>query len=260
MDIKQRLTTPVVIALLLVTATFGIAYGVHIIIDGNPADWPAPGPLATKVTDPQEASTPDDTNVSAVWFTADTIAVFGRIDTYANTRWTPVTPPFSPYVVFCLDTDNNTATGRTVGLCRNMPGVDYEFQIVGNNGSPTISLLKCDTTSCAVQAATTSVASQNNVTEFSAKLSDMGIDGANCTPSSTIPFAVYFDNADFPPDDNVPDSGTATITLSCPTAVRLVSSSAAEAPSLLALPWAGGILSGLGLALGLRSYRRRQRK
>jgi hypothetical protein len=114
-----------------------------------------------------------------------------------------------------MDTDNDSNSGGAYADCNGMTGIDRfigisAFGAVVYNGVPEGGGVLLGTGTYAIQAA---------ITEISLPLSMLGFSSGTCP--STIPTAIYFNNAISDPNDNVPLSGTFNINCGGPTAVTL---------------------------------------
>jgi len=222
-------------ALLATLVLVPSANAVTIVVDGAVADWGSISPVAT---DSNEGNISSQWNIDKVYWTADLSFLYWRVDTFGNpTGWFPSTG--NPFMWFCMDTDNNTGTGYTVTQCDKMAGVDY-YLVVQRFGSNLFTDLQaCNTGGCASTPAVMSAATANQYTEAKVNLGSLGITETSCTTSTrTINGAVYFDNANTDPDDNVPDSGTFSFNLDCPTSVQLASFNAKAQANHVNLKWA----------------------
>lgn len=213
------------------------ANAVTIVVDGAVADWGSISPVATDTNEPLISA---GWNIDKVYWTADLSFLYWRVDTFGNpTGWFP--PAGEPFMWFCMDTDNNASTGVTIDQCDDMAGVDYYFVIQAFDGSLLTSLKDCTsgTLPCANKSKVASAATANQYTEAKVNLGSLGITEASCTTGTrTINGAVYFDNANTDPDDNVPDSGTFSFNLDCPTSVQLASFNAKAQANHVNLKWA----------------------
>jgi len=225
-------------ALLAAFVLVPAAYALTITVDGAISDWGATAPVAT---DLNESGIPDTWDISAVYQTSDSTFLYWRTDTFGNpTNWNPGYP--YPYMFICMNTDNNVGTGATISQCAGMTGVDHILRLDGDGTStPTTTLLGCAPGCSPVGAAVTNAAFANQYTEARVNLAAMNITPGGCSGTRTIVAAVYFDNSDTPPDDNIPDTGTFSFNLPCPTAVGLAQVSArASSSNLVKVKWQTG--------------------
>ena len=173
--------------------------------------------------------------------------MYWRFDTETATRWTPLSGGV-PFVDICMDTDNNTTTGFTIGVCGNQPGVDFRIRVFGWNNilafDHQIVLLRCTTALCVTVVAGASLSVETlaggAVNEIRARLSDMNITGPSpaCPGGAPIPSSLYFDNGEASNDDNVPNAGFLSANVPCPLPVTLTSFTAARGAGGVELAWA----------------------
>jgi len=219
-------------ALLATLVLVPSANAVTIVVDGAVADWGAISPIAA---DTNEGAIDPKWNIDKVYWTADLSFLYWRVDTFGSpTNWFPFTG--EPFMWFCMDTDNSTSTGVTILQCDNMQGVDYYLVAKNSFGSLVSGLMKCSVT-CVTTSAVTSVATANQYTEAKVNLGSLGITESSCSGTRTINGAVYFDNANTDPDDNVPDTGTFSFDLECPTSVQLASFNAKAQGNHVNVKW-----------------------
>lgn len=242
----RRIIMALAAAMVLLVLSLGIVYAFAIIVDGNPADW---GATAAVAIDPDEPLViQQGADVQNVYATTDATRIFWRFDTFGNTTWT--TGLANHWAFICMDTDNNVATGVSGGSnCLGMTGIDYIIRLDGT--TPTPSLLQCVASCSVVGGATLQAATQNNVTEVSALLSQIGNPGGGCSVPVTIHASVYFDGTDDDPDDHVLDDTDFAVTIPCPTAVTLSDIAArAETNNLPVLPIAAlGLVAVVGVVV-----------
>jgi hypothetical protein len=219
-----------------------------ITIDGLPGDWPTGSPTSLLTTDADEAGITDQAvDVSGVYFTNNTTYLYWRFDTYGTpTRWSDISFTF-PRVYICMNTDNNVGTGASITQCgpsgSPMTGVDFLVLLDGTGPSTMTATMRQCTPGCVVVSDPGLTAAANNTTnttEVRITLSVLGITGPSpsCPGGSPIPSAIYFDNGVTDPDDNIPDSGTLSANIPCPTAVDLTAFTAQAEGAVVALRWA----------------------
>lgn len=246
-----RFLSSALLALALLVFAIGVAYAYVITVDGLGSDW-LPASLIT--TDLNETLINDSWDFKDIYHTTDNTYMYWRFDSYADSVWSNVFGR-SRYVQICMNTDNNTGTGGTISNCNNMQGVDRVLQIFGPKSGIYLNIELYDGSGNQISATGLLAANQGSVNEARVQLSDLGIN-SNCGSSYAMPWAMYWDNQMTDPDDNVPDSGTLTVTINCPTAVTVSSMNArTDAPML---PFAVAGLLGVG-ALGLFVASRRTR-
>jgi len=239
------------LALALVMLAIGVAYAYVITVDGLGSDWLTSSVVAT---DGNETGISDTWDFGDIYHTTDNTYMYWRFDSITNTDWSNVGLSHR-YVQICMNVDNSTVTGSTIGNCNNMAGVDRIMHITGPKTGNSLNVALYDGSWGALSATNLAAANQGSVNEARVQLSDLGIN-PNCSTSYSMPWAMYWDNQTTDPDDNVPNSGTLTVTINCPTAVTVSSMSAkADAPML---PFAAAGLLGVG-ALGFLIVSRRTR-
>jgi len=221
------------------------ALALTITVDGDKVDWGAQAPL---ITDGDEPLITDKWDINEVYVNNNSVNLFVRFNTLANTEWQSNTEFF----YLCLDTDNNTGTGGSISQCASMTGVDFIFRAVNGNIINLRSCVagntnfgQCTAVAGAVLAAGTEVTHPGIGTadenEFSVRLSDLGItEAGSCGGGSfTVKANIYFDNSDTDPDDNVPNSGTVNLPIDCVAlAVRLNSFDATSVAEGIRVNWA----------------------
>jgi hypothetical protein len=230
---SRKIVVALTFALLAALMLSSVASAVTIVVDGvREAAWDGSGGQTPgTILDPNEGAITDGYDIQRVQWTNDPTKLYLLIQTYANTIFTgnPM-----PTIFICLDTDNNSGTGGTYANCNGMTGIDRTILINRStvevyNGDPNTGTVIGN----GIRATAT------NITEVSVNLSDLGLSSAFCPSSITT--AIYFDNGIVDPDDNVPDSGTATISCGAPTAVTLNSLQAQPTTSpVLPLALVGG--------------------
>lgn len=246
-----RFLSSALLALALLVLAIGVAYAYVITVDGNGSEWQA-GSLIT--TDGDEGTITDSWDFKDIYHTTDNTYMYWRFDSYSNSEWASVGIN-ARYVQICMNVDNNTGTGSTIGNCNNMQGVDRILQVYGPKSGNNLNVVLYDGSWNVISATGLLAANQGSVNEARVQLSDLGIN-PNCSSSYTMPWAMYWDNQVTDPDDNVPNAGTLTANINCPTAVTVSSMNAkADAPML---PFAAAGLLGMG-ALGLLIVSRRAR-
>lgn len=231
---------PIALILLAVTVFTSPAFARNITVDGNPADWV--GSSIPPINDANEPSiTLEDLDISNVYYTNTTTNLFFRTDTYGTpTAWTND----NVRLLICLNTDNNTGTGKNIDQCEDtgsQNGVDYVVEInvsvgifrVRTCNGPAAALSGC------IGNTIVDFATQNNVSEIGVSFASIGITQAGCPGAGyTIPTSVYLDNATGDPDDNVLDVGEFTISVSCPLPVTLSSLTAERSDAGVKVAWA----------------------
>ncbi len=241
------------VAFLLALGSAVTAFAITIVIDGDQdAVWTTgsggqtPGHLTT--VDPNESGITDSRDIMDVYWTNDTTNFYLMLQTYATPDLAGF--PTATDVYFCIDTDNNPATGASYANCNGMTGIDRIIQVNATN-NPTV----YDGTFSVVGTGTLGYnpSATTPVIEVSVPLSTMGFTTATCT--QTMPMAIFFDNGTTEPDDNTPDSGTVNVGCGSPTAITLSSldaqSGAASLPLVLAAT-AFVLVAGAGLTLRKR--------
>jgi hypothetical protein len=224
-------------ALLAAVLSGALAHATTISIDGNPIDWPVGSPTSLLATDSNEGDISDPVDLSAVYFTNNVTTMFWRVDTHGSpTRWTNLGSGY-PQMSICMNVDNETGTGFAPTVCANQMGMDYRLLLTGTGASAVdVELRRCDDSSCntVVAGAIVDAATQNDVTEVSARLSDLGV-----TSDRTIPSVVRFVNfVGAEPEDVIRDSGILSATIPGPTAVDLTFFTAQFKDTGVALHWA----------------------
>lgn len=246
-----RVLSSALLALAVLVLAIGVAYAYVITVDGDGSDWLGSSLLTT---DDNEALITDSWDFKDIYHTTDNTYMYWRFDSYDDSVWTNVGINHR-YVQICMNTDNNTSTGGTIGNCNNMQGVDRILQVYGPKIGNNLNVVLYDGSWNVVSATDLAAANQGSVNEARVQLIDLGIN-PNCSSSYTMPWAMYWDNQVGDPDDNVPNTGTLTAPINCPTAVTVSSLNAqADAP---VLPFAAVGLLGVG-ALGLFVVSRRAR-
>ncbi|GEM_PF-4806672 len=251
---QVRILSSMLLAFALFCLALGVAYAYVITVDGSGGDWLA----ASKITtDDDESGISDTWDFKDIYFTTDNTYMYWRFDSYTNTIWSSVGLNVR-YVQICMNTDNNTGTGSTIGNCNNMAGVDRILQVYGPKSGNNLNVVLYDDDWNVLSSTNAAAANQTSVNEARVQLSDLGIN-SNCSSSYDMPWAMYWDNQITDPDDNVPNTGTLTVQINCPTAVTFSSMTArAAAPEVPVLPFAMAGLLGAG-ALGLFVVQRRTR-
>ncbi|GAB4578213.1 MAG: hypothetical protein Fur0022_09470 [Anaerolineales bacterium] len=211
-----------------------------ITIDGiREVAWNSGG----SVTDPDEGTISNRYDIETVEWTNDTTNVYLLLDTFGNpTRWDNAAPP-EPFMVFCLNVDNNTTTGTTYANCTGAGGYDRYVTIAGG---PTLAVTVFQSDFSTVITATTSIANVGNITEISINVGALGLSSTNC---GTIPGNVYFDNGTANPDDNVSDAADFNLNCGAPTALTLTNFSARTGERIVVISITGVILLGGALLL-----------
>jgi hypothetical protein len=211
------------------------AHALTITVDGNGADWPL---AALLFSDVNEAGIIDSRDISDVYFTNNTTNLFWRYDTFASPTNYNLEGLSYPYVILCMDTDNNATTG-TNGLQCGQNGVDWAVQIsrTAPFGTFSASLFQCNPGCTA--AGGVPVATAGNITELAIPLATLGITGPSpaCPTGRIIPASIYFDGQTGDPDDSVPGGGTLASNIPCPTPVTLTSLSATRGDAGVELTW-----------------------
>jgi len=251
---QVRILSSVFLALALLFLALGVAYAYVITVDGNGGDWL---PASKVTTDDNESGISDTWDFGDIYFTTDNTYMYWRFDSYANTDWSNVGNR-TRVVQICMNTDNNLGTGGTIGNCNNMQGVDRILEIYGPKSGNNLNVALYDGSWNPLSPTNAAAANQTSVNEARVQLSDLGIN-SNCSSSYNMPWAMYWDNQVTDPDDNVPNTGTLTVQINCPTAVTFSSLTAQPvAPNVPVLPFAMAGLLGAG-ALGLFVVQRRTR-
>ncbi len=191
-----------VAALLMVI--FGVAYAKTIVVDGLPNEWV----LAERVYEEvPEAGTPPDVEMTNVFFTNDQQNIYWRFDTVAPTGWDSQIG----YLAICMDVQT-LPTEALLGPCY----ADYVLKL--EPGFGTVELWSAATGE-PVPSADVTAAAQFTVTEVSIRLSDVGINLANCSSGCYINAKLVLDSSTvFPTStgggidaalvDRVPDGGS----------------------------------------------------
>lgn len=247
---KVRLATRAATAgLLLSLILAGVALAATITVDGiREAAWDAGGTQS----DADEAGISNELDLKTVEWTNDTSNFYFLIETYAGTLWDRFGLS-DPYVLLCINNDNNTSTGTAYpGICPDS-GYDRYVAIMGGSS---LAVNVYDENFDPI-AATTSAANAGAVTEIGVDLASLGFGGANC---GSAPTRVFMDGQTFDPDDNVQDEGDIPVTCSAPSAVTLSSMKAqSQVDGLVRGLWALAGLVGLGsmgmLAMGRRRFK-----
>ncbi len=237
-----RLLALVVVLSLIFT---GIVYAITITVDGiRESAWDGQGGQTPgNVADTTEDTTETMYDISRFQFTNNTSTMFFLLETVANTYWEGGTSYGT--VRICLD--YTTGGGST-------PGCSF------GQGSTTDSYLTCTpylsscqvrrwngTTFALVTGASTAVAYQDKITEFSVDIASL-MEG---TCYSNMNAFVYYDNGDLPSEDYVLNTGSFTMSCGNPNAISLSRAGARTFwPYLTALAF---ILT--GLTLRLRKHR-----
>ena len=237
-----------IVAVILALLFSSVAAAITIVVDGvREAAWNAAGTAADGNEIP---ITNDGVDISRVQWTNNTSNFFLLIETYANTDWNfGITA--HPFVTFCMNTDNNTATGSTnPGVCLGS-GYDRYIKVAG----PTPLTMQVTDSAGVPIAATTQVATAGTITELSINVAALGLSTLNC---GTMPTGVYFDGATTAPDDNVLDNADIQMTCGTPTAITLSSVTARSETENLALLIAAGVLGVSVVALVTIIARRRK--
>lgn len=224
-------------AVLLVMAVLvggtAVAYAITITIDGvRETAWDGGG----SQSDPNEGTiTNDGVDLQTVQWTNDTSKFYFLFQTYVDVTW-DLTGFTDAELILCVNSDNDTSTGTNLpGQCIGS-GYERYVRIIGP--TPTASVF--DSAGAPI-AATTNVAFDGTIVEFSIDLVSLGLNSGNCGPMLV---GVYFDGQTQDPDDNVLDTSDVPITCGSPTAVTLQNISAAG--QSVVLPFA---LSGLVLII-----------
>ena len=136
-----------------------------------------------------------------------------------------------------------------------MEGIDRYVEVHGP--TPSITVYDSDYVT-EISDANAQVAKSGAITEFRVSLAALGITNA-ATCKTDFPMGIYLDNQLEDPDDNTPDTGTATANCGAPTAITLSSLEAkADAQNnTAALILAASAVATLGLA-GVVMVRRRR--
>jgi hypothetical protein len=228
----RKTTVAVTFAVLAALILSSVAFAIVIVVDGvRESAWDGVGGQTPgTVLDPNEAGITDGYDIQRFQWTNDSTKMYFLIQTFANTIFTgnPI-----PTIFICLNTDN-LPTGGTYANCNGMTGIDRTVLI----NRSAVEVYNSDPNTGTVIGNGTR-ATATNTTEVSVNLSDLGFSNAFCP--SNITTAIYFDNGIVDPDDNVPDSGTVTISCGAPTAVTLNSLQAQPTTSpVLPLALVGG--------------------
>lgn len=233
-----------VLTILFSLMTVIVAYALTITVDGviNPAtEWDGSG---SSKPDPSSPQIPDDVDMKTLWYTNNLVDMFFLIETYAPPRLEDSGTGSPTRIYICIDIDDTIGTGISYVNCSGMSGIDRIVFIDGTS-NPVIlddSLAQVGTGTMAF----------NQVIEISVPFAALGIAGsADCIQD--MPAAVYYDNGQSPPDDQLED----VVGCGSPTAVELVS---IEASTNTAVPFA---LLGVALILlvgggVLFAYKRRR--
>lgn len=216
-----------------------------IIVDGNPGEWPLAASVATS---PQISSNPYlYADIAEVFFTNDASHIYWRIDTYADTNWTPLGGHF---MQVCMNTDNDTTTGATsLGGCNVLPtsdfGFDYVFLINStDSGIPTVQAFYCIGNDCSTAAPPVQVNSIGNVTEVGIAVANLGISGCTAGSGCVIPTIIFSETAANPTyNDWVPSpDNTFDAPIPGPTAINLRTIEPNKSKPLIIILMATGIL------------------
>jgi hypothetical protein len=192
----------------------GVAAAAVITIDGDGTDWPGnpscpPGQTGCALVgiDPDEAAIPNEYDIEQTWFTNDGTYAYFRIDTYAPVNFTR---PFE-HIDICLDTDRDATTGWVDNTCNSI-GAERMLRLSNDDlGVTSARILACTSVACNSLIGVGTFAIGSRPIELRTPLSFWGA----ITNGQTISMAMYFDNADSPPDDHNPDSGSYAVTLGC---------------------------------------------
>jgi hypothetical protein len=236
------LSALLLVAMLLVASP---VFAKTITVDGNPAEWI----LVERIgIDPDEA-TANAYDITQVFFTNNTEALFFRVDTVANNNWS------SGFLRFCFNIDDDTSTGtNSATSCGGQQGVDYrvDFSYTGTNGVLVATARRCQSGSCGAQGNSTIVPvgssqgaflgtgggnSSSNVTELSIALTTFGADApSGCTSAlpCDLPTTIYFNEGASSSGDTI--SLLATV-LPGPTPVTLTAFSATRGENGVNLAW-----------------------
>jgi hypothetical protein len=261
------------LAVSLALAMTGLVLATSITVDGDPSDWPGADDCAIMtngcprvINDPKNdvnyTEEPTGTtyyypkwDIGNVYATNDTSNFYWRMDTYSDTALSG-----SAFIYICMDTDQDTSTGGEISQCEGAPstsmsGVDYILYLIAVPVHGAY-LYQCPDTAtefanCSLSA-TGSIGVMTHTIETSIPLSNVGID-----TNRTISVATYFDNADSPSDDNVPDSGQLAVMIGTgsPTAVTL--STIDAGPALAGWPAFALVVAMVAGGAGLFVWKRR---
>jgi hypothetical protein len=221
-----------------------VAYALTITIDGviNPTtEWDGSG---SSSHDPPSPQIPDDVDMETLRYTNNLVDMFFLIETYAPPRLEDSGTGSPTRIYICIDIDNTVGTGISYPNCSGMSGIDRIVFIDGTNNPVVLddSLIQVGTGTMAF----------NQVIEIGVPFAALGIaDSDDCIQD--MPAAVYYDNGQPPPDDQLED----VVGCGSPTAVELV---LLEANTNTAVPFA---LLGVALILlvsggAIFAYKRRR--
>lgn len=225
------------LSLLLGVLVVGVAFAITITVDGTrESAWDGGG----AVSDPNEGTiTNDGVDLETIEWTNDGTNFYFLFKTFGTTSWNPAGPN-DPYIILCIDNDNNDATGTSI-IPTNCPGAGYD-RYVQVYGGLSLSVEVYDDDYSSLILATTNVAyGGTDTTELSIDNASLGLSNANC---GTMPTTVYMDGRTAAPDDNVSDSGDVALNCGSPTAITLESLSARNINNMVAIGVAGVLVLG----------------
>ena len=264
-NFTKRIKWALPLALGLALLTTVVVVAITIIVDGNrEAAWSGSGGQTPgSVTDSAEASIIDSVDIEVVQWTNDQTNFYFLIDVYAAA---PLMPDVAP-INICLDTDNNLATDIPVTntIQRNrcsygtgVSGIDTVVEVyrIADLGDFTniFDVTTEPRTNLGAGTLGYNPSATTPVIEISAPVALLGFGPGNCPAS--IPMVVYYEGGDADPDDNLPNSGSTTISCGSPTAITLENLSARSSNSTLLV----GLVAALLLVAGTWVLVRRTHK
>lgn len=252
MNLIRKVKWALPLALMMVLVTTIVAFAITITVDGvREAAWDGDGSQTPgSQTDPNKSGIDDRYDIEEIQWTNDSTggtAPYGYmyllVKTYAN--FDANFPPGQPWVLFCIDVDDDTGTGTTAsGYCNNMPGVDRRVYAYLWSMSATVQRWN-GTNWQTVFGGTRDVAWSDSggdgvadtpYIEVGIDLQSLGIVNSS-TCLAAMPSAVYYDNGVTDGEDVTPDLGT--FDLSCgddpsnPTAISLTNLEAQNNTTLM---------------------------
>lgn len=191
----------------------GVVYAITIVVDGTrEAAWDGSGGQTPgSANDGDEPGIANTKDIKEFRWTNDTSNMYFLMETWDTTGWTT-----STWVVICINTDNDSATGSSSYNNCGIPGIDYSLQCYRNS----CALFSGDPDNGSeILDAVTAIGRSGVYTEMSVDLTHMNLTGA--CDGHPMPTSIYFDGGTTDPDDNLPDSGSINLTCGSPTAVTL---------------------------------------
>ncbi len=256
---KLRLLA-IVMSVMALVMVVGVAYAITIVVDGDrESAWAGGGGQTPgSVTDPDEPAILDNVDIHFFSWTNDQTDMYFLVDVLTS----PLMPPLAP-IDICLDTDKSGATdipaGNTIqrdrcGYGSGVTGIDtvIEAYISANGVTKNVDIFDVSVNPRAYIGSGTlgynKPAAADPMVEIAAPLSLLGFSNANCP--SGVPMVVYYDGGDTNPDDNLPDTGSTTISCGGPTAITLnnLEATAGAQNNTAALILAATVVAALGLA------------